>query len=155
MPKYNKEIEGVFYNQPKMSEIDWQGIFVLDKETSSSLWQQYISPNNRHFMLLANNEWPSQIVQKENFIYNWSKNWDDNNIDGFRDVLLELNLPANSEILFFWMQEIAIKTTWQIFTRNWINFLYEDEGCILLILKQNKSLILSNGKAWFRKIETV
>lgn len=144
-----KEIEGVFYNQPKISEIDWQGIYVLNQEESSSLWQRYISPTNRHFMLLGDDEWPSKILKNGDFIYNWSQDWNDNNIDDFKNILLKLNIPAEAEIVFFWMQEIAIRTTWQIFINNWINFLYEDEGCILLILEKRKILILSNSNSWF------
>ncbi len=148
----NKEIEGVFYNQPKMSAADWEGIFRLSDAISSSLWQRYISPTNRHFMLLDNSEWPSKIVKDENFLYNWSTAWNAQSPEDFQNILQGLVIPTDSEIFFFWMKELALKTTWQIFCRNWMNFLYEDEGCILIIPEQQKALVLSNGQAWFASI---
>tara|TARA_R110002096_G_scaffold435826_2_gene663660 strand:+ start:208186 stop:208548 length:363 start_codon:yes stop_codon:yes gene_type:complete len=35
------------------------------------------------------------------------------------------------EIFVMWMREVCVSATWGIFRRNWINFLYEDEGVVV------------------------
>ncbi|MHC4690977.1 MAG: DUF2947 family protein [Planctomycetota bacterium] len=144
-----KEIAGVFYNDPKINDDDLEGIFLLEEHECSTLWEQYVSTNNRHFMKLDKGEWPTLIAVTENVLYNCFEDWNNNNIDDFKEILLSLGIPLESPVLFFWMKEVGAKTTWQIFARNWINFLYEDEGCIVVLPEHDCSLILSNGRSWF------
>ncbi|QDV18439.1 hypothetical protein Pan153_30970 [Gimesia panareensis] len=144
-----KEIPGFFYNDPKISSGDLEGIYKVEENECISLWEKYVSSSKRHFMLLENNEWPSLLVNKECCLYNWQQDWNNNNIKDFKEILLGLEVPIDSTVYFFWMKEIGAKTTWQIFARNWINFLYESEGCIVVVPEHNCSLILSNGWSWF------
>jgi len=46
------------------------------------------------------------------------------------------------------MRETAAEASWASFTANWINFLYEDEGCIVVPHDSQISVILSNGHSW-------
>jgi len=92
------------------------------------------------------------ISKKENVLYRWLDDWNNDIIEEFKNIILSLGVPIDSEVYFFWMKEIGVKTKWQIFARNWINFLYEDEGCILVVPESERSLILSNGRAWFGAI---
>ena len=146
-----KEIDSFFYDDPKIPADHWQDIHFLSEEECAALWQQYVSPTNRHFMLLAEDEWPGLLVNKENFLYNWQQDWNDDNLDTFTKILLSKDIPADSPIHFFWMKEAGITTKWHIFAKNWINFLYEDEGCIVVIPEQQCALVLSTGKSWFGK----
>jgi hypothetical protein len=153
MNQCTKEIPGVFYDDPKIACNDLEGINIIEESECIPLWEEYVSSSNRHFMLLNNDEWPSLLVKDENLIYDWHQDWNNNNINDFKEILLSLGVPADSTVCFFWMKEIGLKTTWQIFARNWINFLYEDEGCIVVVPEHNCSVILSNGKSWFGLIE--
>jgi hypothetical protein len=40
--------------------------------------------------------------------------------------------PPAAPAYFFWSEEHAIQTPWHVFLDHWINFLFEDEGSILL-----------------------
>ncbi|GAB3535473.1 hypothetical protein GCM10027342_53180 [Photobacterium alginatilyticum] len=64
-------------------------------------------------------------------------------------MLSTLGIPNESVLYVFWKQEIGIGTTWNVFCQNWANFLYEDEGVILVIPGSDISVILSNGSAWY------
>ena len=147
-----KEIPGVFYDDPIITNDDWESIYFFDENECSDLWEKYISEKNRHFMKLDSDEWPSLLVKKESILYRWLDDWNNDNIEEFKNVILNLGVPIDSEVYFFWMKEIGVKTKWQIFARNWINFLYEDEGCILVVPESKCSLVLSNGRAWFGAI---
>ncbi len=147
-----KEFLGLFYDDPKIPEDHWQDLHFLSEEECAPLWQQYVSTANRHFMLLDEDEWPGQLVKKENYLYNWLQDWNDDQLDTFTKILLGKDIPGDSPVYFFWMKEHGAKTTWHVFASNWINFLYEDEGCIVVIPGQKNGLVLSCGNSWFGRI---
>ncbi len=143
-----KEIPGVFYNDPEMTRSDLDQIEILKEGGSSELWSSYISYRNRHYMLLEDDEWPSLIVAKNQSWYNWTDDWNNDDLGSFKSKLLNLNILPSSNIYVLWMKEVGIKTKWGVFCNNWVNFLYEDEGCILVSPDSDTAVILSNGRSW-------
>lgn len=146
-----KEIEGVFYNDPEMSPSDLNKVNILGKDSTSGKWAEYVSVANRHFMEIKEDEWPSQIVAGKSAWYYWLEDWNNNNFYPFTSRLLSLGIPTNCALYVFWMKEIGLKTEWGVFCNNWANFLYEDEGCILVLPEHELSLVLTNGSAWLGK----
>ena len=142
------EIEGCFYDEPKMFSADLNKIQVLSEEVSKEQWVKYVSAIDRHFMLLKEDEWPSLIVQDKNYLYHWLEDWNNDEQAVFSQILEAINVSADSLIYIFWMKEVSVKTIWGVFTANWANFLYEDEGCIVVIPESEAALVLSNGQAW-------
>ncbi len=142
------EIPGVFHNDPAMSSIDLERINILDEKSSSDIWNKYVSAKNRHFMLLDDDEWPSKITNNEIW-HNWSNEWNNDDKQPYKLALESLKIPTQSKLYVLWMKEIGIETNWEVFCNNWLNFLYEDEGCILVIPNVNTSVIMSNGLAWY------
>lgn len=143
-----KEIPGCFHNDPVIKKEDLAAISVLNEEHSKREWARYISGINRHLMLLDDDEWPAKVLSQKVW-YSWLKNWTSDQLTPFKEKLQSLEIPPESEVYVFWMREISIKTKWVVFCNNWINFLYEDEGCILVIKESKKTIILSNGNSWF------
>jgi hypothetical protein len=143
-----KEIEGVFYNDPEMSVSDLNKINILSENAASEKWEEYVSVLNRHFKEMEEGEWPSQIRAGKIAWYRWVEDWNENNFYTFTSHLLGLNVPTNCTLYVFWMKEIGIKTEWGVFCNNWANFLYEDEGCILVLPEHKLALVLTNGLAW-------
>ncbi|QYJ72308.1 DUF2947 domain-containing protein [Shewanella sp. FJAT-51649] len=146
-----KEIEGVFYNDPEMPQTDLNKINILSKESTSEKWTEYVSVAHRHFMEMEEEEWPSKIVAGNNAWYYWLEDWNKNNLNPFTFRLLGLGIPINSALYVFWMKEVGIRTEWGVFCNNWVNFLYEDEGCILVLPEHELALVLTNGSAWLGK----
>jgi hypothetical protein len=73
-------------------------------------------------MLLDNDEWPILLTRTDS-ISNWKNDWNQINIPKFQEVLIKhVNISMDSIILFFWMKERAIETSWEIFLKYWINF---------------------------------
>ncbi|GAB3535469.1 DUF2947 family protein [Photobacterium alginatilyticum] len=66
-----KEIPGVFYDDPKMSENHLKQVNILSKDECSTLWQKFVSHSNRHLMLLDSSEWASKIIAENPCWYCW------------------------------------------------------------------------------------
>lgn len=128
---------GWFFHDKKndainVTEQDRCKILPLSKQYCRLLWNQYISKKNRHPMQLAEDEW-LRLMSETEVIDNFTNDWNDNNYDGLRVVLKQrLDYAPEDEIYFFWNHETAVETTWEIFLKYWINFLFEDEGPILI-----------------------
>jgi len=144
----SKEIPGVFHNDPEMSSEDLDQIDILNETLCSEKWTELVSGLNRHFMQLQDNEWPAQVVTESNFLYRWQEDWNNEDYSTFSSQLQDFGIPDASTLYVFWMKEVGIKTTWGVFCGNWGNFLFEDEGCVLVLPEHNVSVVLSNGSAW-------
>jgi hypothetical protein len=142
------EIPGCFHNDPPIADADRLAINVLDESDASTRWDQLVSPSNRHFMLLDQTEWPAQLVRDASVFYNWMDDWNNDASVTFCDALRTLDINLDQTITVFWMREHAVESSWDAFTRNWINFLYEDEGCIVVPSLSQTCVILSNGRSW-------
>ena len=120
-----------FYDKAvPVNEQDIKLIKPLTKQYSIFLWSKYISQKNRHLMLLEKNEWPNLLKIQE---YNWAEDWNERNYNGLSEYLInKASFIDDDLIYFFWMKETGVETTWAIFLKYWINFLFEDEGPILI-----------------------
>jgi hypothetical protein len=106
-----------FYDEDiKVPNEDVMRIKPLSKGYSSLQWNKYISDSHRHFKLLNNNDYLSQIDKKD---YNWLDDWNNGTYENFKNYLVN-NLPYNREdtILIFWSEETAIETNWDIFLKH-------------------------------------
>jgi len=147
----SKEIPGVFHDDPKMSSEDLEKIDILNKCECAAKWNEYVRPDNRHFMQMQDDEWPAKIVAGISCWYHGVDDWNNDNFSEFSSKLESIGIPDEAELFVFWMKETGIKTNWAVFRDNWGNFLFEDEGCILVLPKHEESLVLSNGLAWLGK----
>lgn len=147
----SKEIPGVFHDDPKMSSEDLDEINILSESKCAEAWTEYVSTANRHFMQMQDDEWPFKVVAGNHCWYQWVEDWNDDNFSEFSSRLQTIGIPEKSTLFVFWMKEIGLKTNWGVFCKNWGNFLYEDEGCILVLPEHEESLVLSNGSAWLGK----
>ncbi|MDH5731074.1 MAG: DUF2947 domain-containing protein [Gammaproteobacteria bacterium] len=146
-----KEIPGFFHDDPKMSFEDLGEIEILSESECAQKWTEYVSAANRHFMQMQDDEWPSKVVSGNHCWYHWVEDWNDDDFSEFSSRLQTIGIPDGSTLIVFWMKEIGLKTNWGVFRKNWGNFLYEDEGCILVLPEHEESLVLSNGSAWLGK----
>ena len=142
------EISGCLLNDPPLDDVAKSSIHALDEPESQKHWDRYVSNDNRHFMLLGDSEWPAVLVAKNPIFYSWHDDWNKNSASGFTGKLDSLDLAPNETVFVFWMRELCARSNWTTFSRNWINFLYEDEGCIVVAENSLTSIVLSNGRSW-------
>ena len=143
-----QEIPGCLHDDPPLTELAKSLISALNETESNHHWDRLVSLNKRHFMLLEDSDWPSQLVATSSVFYSWLDDWNNDSPDQFSSRLRTLDLAADVPVFIFWMRETGARTNWGTFTDNWINFLYEDEGCIVVTEESTTSLVLSNGHCW-------
>ena len=150
-----EEIEGVFYDDPEIPEERRDTISVLSREDAGERWDKYVSSNNRHFMLMDDSEWPAKIISSsEPFVY-WADFWNSNLSDKVGDQLKsEFGVSPAETVLVFWMKEHCVETVWSTFCDHWVNFLYEDEGVMILFPRIAQAFVFSNGRAWVGERDT-
>ncbi len=146
-----KEIPGVFYDDPKMSSEDLEQVQILDGSSCSEAWASFVSAVSGHFMQMRDDEWPSILVHEQDRWYCWANEWNEDSYTGFKSRLRRVGILGESELYVFWSKGIGVQTKWSVFCKTWPNFLYEDEGCILVLPDQPVAIVLSNGQAWIGK----
>jgi len=65
-----REIPGCLHDAPPIPDSDKAPINVLDESESANRWDRLVSSTNRHFMLLAQSEWPIKLVSDSSHFYN-------------------------------------------------------------------------------------
>lgn len=132
MQKYGEMKDAAFHwmfdMEPKITQHDYSLIKPFTEGYATLLWKENICAA-RHLMLSDKSDWVNALPLAS---YNWMDDWNAGNIKGMSRFLSD-SVPINTDetIWFFWMEESGVETTWGVFSRNWINFLYEDEAPIL------------------------
>lgn len=140
-----------FFDDPEISENDLGKILPFSEEYASRLWEEQICPQ-RHLLSGGKGEWAGQLKK---ITYNYTNDWNNNNYTTFAECLSGLaDLPDDEIIVFFWCREAGLETTWGVFLKNWINFLYDDEAPILMCPKTGFAAVFAPSGAiyagnWF------
>lgn len=113
---------------------------------SNQLWNQYISQHAGHPSQFGSGDWPSQKgVWLESA--NWQDAWDndENTLPGL--ILNHLDWDDNTNVLFFYDADRVVETSWKVFKESWKNFLFFDDGPILLGKKRKQAVqFLQSGE---------
>lgn len=135
----------------KIPDKDINSIKPLSKEYSSLIWNQNISSLKHHFALLREEE--KQLLQLEKVDYDWQEDWNNDQYDNLKEYLCKnISYSTSDKIIVFWQKQSSVETSWGIFLKHWPNFLFEDEG-VVLINKANDNILLftSDGRLQMRK----
>ena len=125
---------------------DLEQIKPLTQARSSQLWQEHISkqsPDSDHF---EHGDWAADTkIWSEP--EDWQDAWDNDDDASLPDAILAaLQWEDNTTIYFCYEKYNIVETKWGVFKRNWKNFLFFDDGPILLGRKQKQTLwFQSNG----------
>jgi hypothetical protein len=137
--------EWYFYDEEiRVPNEDIKNIKPLSVNYSEILWEKNISNRNRHFSLLDSNDNLSLLEKKD---YNWLDDWNNGTYENFRNYLY-INLPYTpyDTIIVFWSKESSVETKWNTFVKYWANFLFDDEGVILInTTNENVLVFCSDG----------
>jgi len=132
---------GWFFEDPPVPKEDLTQIFPLSEDYCATLWTRNIS-NARHLQLAKKDEWVWKLKKID---YNFFDDWNNNTTTEFADFLRKHSIiSTNDTIIYFMMREAAIETKFEVFLRNWINFLYEDEAPILFEVSTGFSIRFSS-----------
>jgi hypothetical protein len=111
---------------------------------SNQLWHQYISQQSAHPSQFGNGDWVSR-----NDVWcdqaNWQEAWEGDGDDLPELITQHLDWDDNTNVLFFYDCDRVVETSWKIFKQSWKNFLFFDDGPILLGKKRKQAVQFSQN----------
>ncbi|MGC9402492.1 MULTISPECIES: DUF2947 domain-containing protein [Vibrio] len=128
-------------------EEDLAKIKPMDAVRASQLWKENISPQSPDADRLSNQDWPSKDSNWSAEV-NWIDSWEDDD-QGFPEELAEmLNWQDDVTVYFCYEKYNVLETKWATFKQHWKNFLFYDDGPILIARRRKEAL-------WFNSKGTV
>lgn len=128
-----------------INEADIAKIKPMAKERANVLWDTFISRQVDHPDFFKKGDWP---FNKNNWQDQgkWEGIWDSN--EGSLPELITdtISWDNNTVVYYCSNRDYVIESTWAVFKRCWKNFLFMDDGCILIGKKRKESVQFnSNG----------
>ena len=124
---------------------DKKNIVQLDETTALKLWDIYFSETVKN-ALLYEHTYDEPIMTT---IFDESKTDPDNLSDTYKGILRSLH-SDEAPILIYWNSNVALKTTWGMFSKYWNNFFYYPEDAIIYL---NQDEVYFYNEMMFKKID--
>lgn len=128
-----------------ISEIDQAKIKPMAKDRANVLWDTFISRQVDHPDFFKKGDWP---FDKSNWPEQgkWENIWDSDDKDLPELITSHIDWDNNTVVYYCSNRDNIIETTWIIFKRCWKNFLFMDDGPILIGKKRLQAVQFnSNG----------
>lgn len=117
----------------------------MEPARASVVWDNFISRKVDHPDFFAQGDWPfdDKFWQDQG---SWESVWDSEAQTLPALIGEHINWDGNTVIYFCSARHNIIETTWDVFQRCWKNFLFMDDGPLLLGKKRKEVVqFLSNG----------
>ena len=121
-----------------VSPEDLEEIKPLTESRAEQIWAEHISRGCSHSEHFAENDWAAQDKSWIETGY-WQSSWDSNS-DALPALLEEYlaKWDDNITVYFCYQSDHIIETKWGVFLRHWKNFLFFDNGPVLLGRKRKE-----------------
>jgi hypothetical protein len=128
-----------------ISEKDLSKIKPMIKDRANVLWDTFISRQVDHPDLFKKGDWSFDQSNWQDQ-GKWEGIWDSNE-ENLPELITTSILWDNNTVVYYCSnRDNVIETTWAVFKRCWKNFLFMDDGCILIGKKRKESVQFnSNG----------
>ena len=114
-------------------------------QRANTLWDTFISKQVDHPDFFKKGDW---VFSKDTWkdVGKWEAIWDSENEDLPLLITEHLQWDNNTVVYFCNTRNNVIETTWAVFKRCWKNFLFMDDGTLLIGKKRTEVVqFLSNG----------
>lgn len=128
-----------------INEADLTKIKPMVKERANVLWDTFISRQVDHPDFFKKGDWP---YDKSNWQEQgkWEGVWDSTEESLPELITTHIDWDNNTVVYYCSSRDNVIETTWLLFKRHWKNFLFMDDGPILIGKKRSQVLqFTSNG----------
>ncbi|MGY5453249.1 DUF2947 domain-containing protein [Agarivorans sp. MS3-6] len=128
-----------------ISEDDTTAIKPMTEERAAVLWKDLVSKQVDHPDFFKKGDWAFSLdTWSEQG--NWEDVWDSQQKSLPDELLEHLQWQDNTVVYYCNDQRSVIETTWDVFKRCWKNFLFMDDGALLIAKKRSEvAQFLSNG----------
>lgn len=125
-----------------MSEQDLAQLKPMSQLRASQLWQENISAQSPDAERFSNQDWPSKT---SNWLHevDWMQEWESDEDTLPAEVLEHIDWQDDVTVYFCYEKYNVIETKWSVFKRNWKNFLFFDDGPILIGRRRKEALWFS------------
>ena len=124
----------------KISDQDMQQLLPLSEDRAAAIWRDYVSEHCVHPDLLGELDWPKSETSLVEVV-NWESRWDSEQTELPESALTHLeNWSDETRVYFCYNNEQVIETEWSVFRRCWKNFLFLDNGPLLLGKKKKQAI---------------
>ncbi|WP_440876818.1 DUF2947 family protein [Thalassotalea sp. PLHSN55] len=136
------------HNSLPVAEKDLTKIKPMTAARANTLWDVAISRQVDHPDFFKKGDWPvADGVWFDNG--KWETLWDSDEPDLPELILSQLHWDNNTVVYYCCNRNYVIETTWQVFKRTWKNFLFMDDGA-LLIGKKRQETVQFNNNGYFK-----
>ncbi len=131
-----------------ISDKDLAKIKPMATARANTLWDIAISKQVDHPDFFKKGDWP---VNTNTWLDNakWEGVWDSDDPELPPLITEHINWDNNTVVYYCCSRNYIIETTWQVFKRTWKNFLFMDDGS-LLIAKKRKEAVQFNSSGYFK-----
>ena len=119
-----------------VSDIDAANIKHMTSERAAVLWTTMVSREHDHPDFFDKTDW---CAQEQNFSQeiNWEDAWESEEPQFPDAILNHLDWQANTTVYFCMARDNIIETTFDVFKRNWQNFMFLADGSLLIGKKRS------------------
>ncbi|GAD79203.1 DUF2947 domain-containing protein [Vibrio ezurae] len=120
-------------------EQDLAAIMPMTQAKSSVFWKDNISKQSPDAERMSSQDW---ATSNQNWLdsVNWMSNWESDD-QGLPDEIFEhIDWQDDVTVYFCYEKYNVIQTTWSIFKAHWKNFLFFDDGPILVARRRKQAL---------------
>lgn len=109
----------------------------LSEARAEQVWSQQISTHCNHPNLFSTDDW---VTKANTWLEtdNWQQRWESDQAALPECLLTHLQWDDATVVWFCYSSEHVIETTWAVFRRHWKNFLFFDDGPILIGRKRKQ-----------------
>jgi hypothetical protein len=115
-----------------VNESDLARIRPLNAHSAEQLWRQQISAEASHASHFLSDDWPARNGIWQSQKLDWQQRWESQNGDMPEELLQHCDWQDNTVIYFCYDVHHVVETEWVLFKRYWKNFLFFDDGPLLL-----------------------
>ena len=124
---------------------DLEKIKPMTQARSSQFWKENVSPQSPDAERLSSQDWPSKASNWNEEI-SWMAHWEADEPDMPEEILNFIDWQDDVTVYFCYEKYNVLETKWAIFKKHWKNFLFYDDGPILLGRRRSEALwFATNG----------
>ncbi len=118
----------------------------MSEQRAMVLWDGFISKSADHPDFFKTADWP---LDKKTWLDNgkWEGIWDSDELALPLAITENIQWDPNTIVYYCINRKLVIETTWANFKLTWKNFLFVDDGCLLIGKKRQEVVqFFSNGQ---------
>lgn len=129
-----------------LSAEDLEQIKPMTEKRAAEVWSQNVSRQSTHYTHFCKGDWAGQGNTWE-ASSSWQGAWDSDDMALPEELAEFIQWDDNTVVYFCYESDHVIQTTWEVFKRAWKNFLFMDDGPLLIGRKRKEvAQFFENGQ---------